>query len=245
MCTATYLPLTKNGFILTHSRDEQEQRPSARPPQSVHIGDHIVTFPQDPQSQGTWIAASATASACLLNGAFHPHRPAYPYKHSRGLIIPHFYTYRSVADFEADYDFTNIEPFTLLIAEVGRLMELRWNGHRLFLYDKDPQRPHIWSSVTLYSTAVIEKRESWFHDWQRANPTPTVESIRWFHQHAGDGDRANSLRMNRQNGLLTLSLTSIISHNEQVDHNVSSMIYEDFTQDLIVYQTIRPAYAIG
>lgn len=240
MCTATYFPLNNGGFVLTHSRDEKAIRPAACGPKEVRIGTQSVTFPQDPQGHGTWIAASAQATVCLLNGAFAPHLPKPPYKHSRGLVILHFFTYPSADVFADTYDCCEIEPFTLLIAEVGRLVELRWNGKRLFMHEKDPDRPHIWSSATLYTTDVIERREAWFRDWQHQQPYPSVEAIRWFHQTAGDGDPENSLRMNRQNALLTLSLTSIVHTREEV-----TMIYHDFAQAITTQHLIHPTYAIA
>ncbi len=245
MCTATYLPLRSSRFILTHSRDEKAIRPAARPPKAFRIGDQDVTFPQDPQGHGTWIASNGQTTACLLNGAFTPHLPKPPYdsgqpRHSRGLVIPHFFNHASMDAFSTEYDFCGIEPFTLLILEAGRVVELRWNGKRLFTHEKDPDRPHIWSSVTLYTRDVIEKREGWFRDWVRQNPIPSVADVRHFHQHAGDGDPQNSLRMNRQNTLLTLSLSSLVQHDDEAE-----FIYEDFTQPLFSQQTIRPAYAIA
>lgn len=240
MCTATYLPFSADGFILTHSRDEKAIRPAACSPKAFRIGGQDVTFPQDPQGHGTWIAASAQTTVCLLNGAFTPHQSSARYKHSRGLVIPHFFTYSSVDAFSGAYDFCDIEPFTLLIAEASRLVELRWNGKRLFIHEKDPRRPHIWSSVTLYTADVIEKREAWFRNWVRQHTTPSIDDIRQFHQFAGDGDQENSLRMNRQDALLTISLTSLVQQNEEVE-----FIYEDFTQHTFSQQTIRPAYAIA
>ncbi|GAB3641254.1 NRDE family protein [Spirosoma arcticum] len=230
--------------MLTHSRDEKAIRPAAWPPQAFRIGEQDVTFPQDPQSQGTWIAVgrfgTAQTTACLLNGAFalHQHQP--PYKHSRGLVIPHFFEYPSVDAFTEFYDFNGIEPFTLLIIEKGRLIELKWNGIQVFTDEKDPYQPHIWSSVTLYTPDVVEKRKGWFRDWVRHNPRPSVNDIRQFHRVGGDGDTANSLLMNRRNGLLTISLTSVVRQDDVVD-----FIYEDFTQHTFSQQTIRPAYAIA
>ncbi|MEZ0486363.1 NRDE family protein [Fibrella aquatica] len=238
MCTATYFPLTDNGFILTHSRDERVLRPSALQPKTYRINEQDITFPKDPLGQGTWIAATASVSVCLLNGAFTAHVPTPPYKHSRGLVIPHFFAYSSIDHFSDTYDFEGIEPFTLLIATVGRLVELRWNGSRLFMHDKDPDRPHIWSSLTLYSPIIIAQREDWFRDWQHQHPNPTVDSIRWFHQNAGDGDSTNSVRMNRNNELLTLSLSSIVHQEAQVE-----FIYKDFTQQSLTHTLIRPSYA--
>jgi hypothetical protein len=245
MCTATYLPTSNSSFILSHSRDENAIRPAARPPQTFTIGGQAVAFPHDPQGNGTWIAASAHTAVCLLNGAFKSHQPNPPYRHSRGLVIPHFFAFPTLRAFADTYDFCNIEPFTLLVAEAGRLMELGWNGTRLFMHEKDPQRPHIWSSVTLYAPEVIVQREGWFRDWQHQHTSPSVESIRHFHKTAGDGNAETSVRMNRQDSLLTLSLTSIIHTNESASGQVSHMIYEDFTRNLLTHHDIRPTYAIA
>jgi hypothetical protein len=240
MCTVTYLPLPTKGFLLTHSRDEKAIRPAAFPPKAFRIGERNVTYPQDPQGLGTWIAASAQTAICLLNGAFTPHRPRPPYNHSRGLVIPQFFAYPSLEAFVSDYSFSGIEPFTLLIREDQRLVELRWNGVELFIQEKDPEQPYIWSSVTLYSSAVIEKREGWFREWLQQHPQPTIDAIRQFHQLAGDGDPTHSLRMNRQNALLTISLTSIVREEKGIE-----LIYEDFTQSTYSQLTIPSPYAIA
>lgn len=44
MCTATYLPLGANQFVLTHSRDEKAIRPAAYPPRVFSVGGQSVTF---------------------------------------------------------------------------------------------------------------------------------------------------------------------------------------------------------
>ncbi len=235
MCTATYLPFGPTGFILTHSRDEKAVRPAARPPQPTRINGEDIMFPQDPQGRGTWIAfgqrsESTGLTACLLNGAFVAHQPQPPYRYSRGLVVLATFTYDSIDSFISHYSFTDLEPFTLLLAETNRLVELRWNGEQLFTHEKDPQQPHIWSSVTLYTPEVMEKRKGWFRNWLREHPVPSVKTIRWFHQTAGDGDPENSLRMNRRGvfgheALLTLSLTSVVQNETGIE-----MVYEDFTQ---------------
>ncbi len=225
MCTVTYIPLTPTGFILTHSRDEKAIRPPARLPQAVRVGNREVTFPQDPQGHGTWIAASAETTVCLLNGGFDPHQHQPPYRHSRGLVPLHVFTYPSLQAFVDGYDFTGIEPFTLLLMEVDQLTELRWTGQRLFRHDKDPNQSHIWSSVTLYTPEVMKKRENWFQNWQLNHPTPSVTDVRQFHQVTGDGDQENDLLMNRNHQLFTVSLTSVRHHPGQTE-----MIYEDFVQ---------------
>jgi hypothetical protein len=238
MCTATYLPFAPSGFALTHSRDEQAARLPSTPPQTVRIGKNSVTFPRDPQGKGTWIATNAQQAICLLNGAFVPHVRKSSYRHSRGLVPLHYFQYASVDDFSTHYDFEDIEPFTLLCAEAGRLTELRWTGGRLYTHEKNAFRPHIWSSVTLYSSLAIEKRDGWFREWLVHNPTPSVEDVRQFHKSAGDGDSHDAVRMNRKGELLTLSLTTLV-----LDGSKAEIVYEDFAQDYFTQQTLPLTHA--
>ena len=227
MCTATYIPLAKGGFVLTHSRDEKTVRPSAHPPKVYVQGGQEIIFPKDPQWGGTWIASSAQTTVCLLNGAFEAHQQQPPYRHSRGLVPFHVFNYKSVDDFLRQYDPGGLEPFTLLLAQTKRLVEVRWTGERLFVQDKSPDQPHIWSSVTLYSPDIIEKREGWFGTWQQQNPQPAVSNIRQFHLLGGEGDAENAIRMNRHGVLMTLSLTSVVHRPEATD-----ILYDDFIKNI-------------
>ncbi len=239
MCTATYLPIGPSGFILTHSRDEKAIRSAALPPRAVSIGGRTVTFPQDPQGMGTWIAIATSLTVCLLNGAFVPHQPQPPYKHSRGLVVLDVFDYVSIDAFIQHYTFTGLEPFTLLLAESGRLTELRWNGKRLFISEKDPKKPHIWSSVTLYTAETVQERVRWFAQWQQQISYWSVGAIRQFHKTAGDGEPQNALRMNRHH-YYTVSLTSVLSNGTQTE-----MIYEDLMPKPHVYQNPAYRYAIA
>ncbi len=242
MCTATYVPLADNGFLLTHSRDEKLSRPAAQPPRAVIIGNQLLTFPKDPQGQGTWIAQSETLTVCLLNGAFAAHQAQPPYRHSRGLVPLAAFEYASIDSFINTYPFNGLEPFTLLMAEVGRLVELRWNGEQTVVTEKDPTQPHIWSSATLYSPAMIRQRERWFSAWQQETPTWTMDSIRQFHRHGGDGNPHTAIRMYRPGQYQTVSLTTACNTNDHYD-----LYYEALPQPapmLSTGQTV-PVYAIG
>ncbi|WP_041616233.1 NRDE family protein [Spirosoma linguale] len=224
MCTATYLPISPAGFVLTHSRDEKTSRPRALPPTTLRIGGQPVTFPKDPQGMGTWIAQSKGLTACLLNGAFVAHQPKPPYKHSRGLIVLDVFDYVSIDSFIKHYAFTGLEPFTLILAETDRLVEVRWNGKRVFITEKDPAAPHIWSSATLYTADMMRERESWFTQWQHQTKHWSVEAIRHFHKTAGDGNPHTALRMNRQHQYATVSLTTALHTATQTE-----LVYEDLT----------------
>ncbi|WP_200837016.1 NRDE family protein [Dyadobacter sp. 3J3] len=237
MCTVSYLPY-QNGFILTSSRDEKLVRPVARLSDPVMIHDQEVTFPKDPLGQGTWIATSKTKTVCLLNGAFTAHLPKPPYKHSRGLVVLDVFDYFSIGNFAANYDFSGLEPFTLLLIEKRRLLVLRWNGKRLFMADKDASIPHIWSSATLYAPEIIEKREDWFKKWLNSQDNFSLENIRKFHKTAGDGDLENAVFMRRENLYATVSLTSVVQTRDQME-----MIYEDLIHSKIFQNKLSLAYA--
>ena len=225
MCTATYIPINPAGFVLTHSRDEKTSRPRALPPATLRIGGQLITFPKDPKGMGTWIAQSAGLTACLLNGAFVAHQPKPPYKHSRGLIVLDVFDYVSIDSFIKHYAFTGLEPFTLILAESNRLVEVRWNGRRVFITEKDPIAPHIWSSATLYTANMMRQREGWFTQWQQQTKQGSVEAIRQFHKTAGDGNPHTALRMNRQNQYATVSLTTALHIGTQTE-----LVYEDLLQ---------------
>ena len=253
MCTVTYLPLSHGGFLLTSSRDEQTARPAAQFPAVRTRAEQPVYFPQDPQSSGTWIAASSELTVCLLNGAFRAHKPQPPYRHSRGLVVLSVFEYPTPADWLADYNFDNLEPFTLVIVQskpgeplpnqtgthpVETLREVRWDGRVTYSRMLDPQKPALWSSATLYADAVAARRQQWFRDWlqQQLPGEFTQQTIRDFHKRAGAGDTENAVRMSRSNGLQTVSLTTI-----QHDSTQTSMCYEDFLTNTVRHQQLSTA----
>jgi YD repeat-containing protein len=212
MCTVTYLPLGGQAFVLTSSRDESPGRRTSARPERQQLGAHTVLFPRDGQAGGTWIAASEGATLCLLNGAFTAHASRPPYRHSRGLVILHYFGYPSTDAFLRDYPADGLEPFTLLVRDADGLREMRWDGAGRFTRTLDPGAPHLWASATLYEPAAIRKRQQWFAAWLAAHPAPDPAAIRHFHRTAGDGDPRNDLLMRREH-VRTVSLTSVI-HRE-------------------------------
>ena len=223
MCTVSYLPKGLNSFILTSNRDEKFSRKIAVFPTQISIGKEKVIFPKDPDGGGSWIAATSSGKmVCLLNGAFYKHLAAPYYKKSRGLVLLDVLKYENMDEFVADYDLGNIAPFTLVSYMQEALVEFRWNGSEIFHIKLDPTKPYIWSSVTLYSAEIIEKRNTWFNIWLEKNPLKKLSSIRKFHRTGGDGNKENDLTMNRQDQMYTVSITSIVKDKQQLN-----MIYED------------------
>jgi hypothetical protein len=227
MCTVTYLPRADNTFILTHNRDEQLSRGNAIPPEMAVINNRKCIYPMDPKGSGTWIGVREDGMvACLLNGGFDKHIPDPPYKHSRGLIILKLFELKDLNKLLEFYDFNGIEPFTLIVKEQNILMEVVWDGSRLFPRNLDAEAPHIYSSTTLYNEESRLKRSIWFLDWLQLYPDYDVKDIRCFHNYGGEGDTSIDLVMQRDNSLRTVSITSI-----ECNHHRATTIYHDLVTD--------------
>ncbi len=227
MCTVTYLPQSGNSFILTSNRDEDITRQIALPISKYQINNLDVYYPKDPNAGGTWIAHGANGfTVCLLNGASKAHAPAGNYKKSRGLVVLDFFNYKNQYDFVTQYDFTNIEPFTLIFVKNNEgtigVCELKWDGVNTQHKNYDASLPHIWSSVTLYSDDVIKQRESWFSNWIKNNEAFTKDNILMFHHFGGKGDVQNDLVINRDSKK-TVSICCI----NKLNNMVTEIIYED------------------
>jgi len=226
MCTVSFLPYKEEGYILTSNRDEKLTRPSASMPEVTKKKGYQLVFAKDPIGGGTWIAADDRGnSVCLLNGAFERHEPRYPYKHSRGLIVLNFFKYQGLEDFTVNYNLDKIEPFTLVIVWENRLFELKWDGEITYSSELPYDQPRIWSSVTLYSQEVIDKRQNWFREWLNDHKNFIREDILKFHSFGGEGDERTNIIMAYGDILKTVSITSILS-----DKNQSSFKYKDLLE---------------
>ena len=125
--------------------------------------------------------------------------------------------------FYKEYDFDDIEPFTLIIWHPTGLFKLIHNEQNTLLHELDMHQTHIWSSTTLYTKEVRTKREKWFENWLSHKPRLSPENMTRFHLSAGDGDQENDLVMSRWGILKTVSLTQI-SHISNSTH----ILYHDF-----------------
>jgi Transport and Golgi organisation 2 len=217
MCVLTYIPTKNDGYLFTSNRDESVLREAALPPRKYELEGRYVFFPKDPVGGGTWIASCDRFTLCLLNGGLEKHIPAPPYRQSRGRIILDFYKFQNFDNFAQNYPFDGIEPFTLIIIDRNNTLsinELRWTGSRVLKKEIDTQKPHIWSSATLYSSEIRQEREQWFADFLQKNPNCTEEDVLNFHHLGGKGDEQNDIKMNRENKLKTLSVTQFSISNE-------------------------------
>ena len=224
MCTVTFIP-QKKGYILTSNRDESALR-SPKNISTVQRNGQQLVFPRDKGAGGTWICmSSADRLVCLLNGAFERHQRQLPYRKSRGIMVFEFFDAPHALHFFKEYDFDNIEPFTMIIYDTGQLFDFRWDGNSTHIKELDTKEKHIWSSATLYEQSVQEKRRQWLAAWQRDRTDFSRAAILELHKKGGEGNPSIDFMMNRYNYLVqTVSITQVEKREEH---------YQMFYHDLI------------
>ncbi len=200
MCTVTLIPDVnkKNGFILTSNRDEAAGRVALAP--DFYIENEVkMLYPKDKLAGGTWIGVSERKRLiCLLNGEFKPHVRESSYRLSRGVVVKDLLETISINNGIEAYDFTNIEPFTIVAVDWNeelRFLELVWDGFKKH-YKELELKSHIWSSSPLYSSEMKKMRETWFAEFQQNNIL-NAETLWGFHTTAGIGNPEIDVIMDR------------------------------------------------
>jgi len=234
MCTVTFIKLNDDDFILTSNRDEQITRETV-PPAIYQENEVKMLFPKDKIAGGTWIGASSqNRLVCLLNGAFKNHKKLKNYKFSRGIIVKQTLLTENINPFVEEFDFSNIEPFTLIIVDWNKkvtLYELIWDGNKKY-FNVIEDRKKIWSSATLYDDAMKKLRNKWFLNWNKENTTINKQNVLKFH-HSHFGDDASSILMKRPS-IQTVSITSVIKKENSI-----TMTYEDVLTNLTVSKSLN------
>lgn len=217
MCTVTFLPKANNCFILTSNRDETPKRKTI-PPKEYNIDGIKVFFPMDELAGGTWIGTSEkNRLICLLNGGFTKHVRSENYKMSRGILVKMLLTSEDAISEIENFNFNGIEPFTIVLVDWNKnlqLYELVWTGTQKY-FTRLAQKPHIWSSSTLYTDRMKQLRKEWFSDWVSVQSGFNTQKIIQFHQDETKGNKEISLKMKR-NIVETVSTTCIEKSSENL-----------------------------
>ncbi|MGF1924511.1 MAG: NRDE family protein [Bacteroidia bacterium] len=233
MCTVSFIPLS-TGEVITSNRDESEQRPVASAPRIEKIKGVELTYPVDPQSNGSWMVAKSNGDvAVLLNGAFEKHEKRSSYRLSRGIILLKIIKANHPIQRFHRINLDQIENFTLVLFTRAQLFECRWDGQQKHVSELDKSQPHLWSSVTLYDGTAQKQRLEWFNEWLATEKNLNLSKIIQFHQNAGDGDFRNSLVMQRDSGVSTCSITSV-----QCNATATSLHHYDLKKDVVYCQTL-------
>lgn len=230
MCLVSYIPL-KEGFVLNSNRDEAPSRNAGKIIEE-DIDKTKIYYPGD-HAGGSWIVISDDSRlVCLLNGAFENHERILPYRISRGIMMKEFFQYEDAVDFLQHYNFQNIEPFTMVIKDSLGLFEFVWDGQKKYVQSLDQQKLHIWSSATLYNGLYREKRKLWLEKELGLRPTLISEEIIAAHLLQDPNDIDNSLKMNRNGVVQTISHTQVYVANATASLKHLNLLTSDETISL-------------
>ena len=234
MCTVTYIPTGKDTYILTHNRDESIKRPLASPPVKRKLEEKFTVYPVDPVGMGTWVGFSDEGRvASLLNGGTERHEHNPPYRHSRGLVIPALFKYKSFIEFYTGFDFEGLEPFTLLVFEHGNIYELIHNENATRFQSLDSEKPFIYSSSTLYSDSRIQERKLKFLEWFFLTDQIDQQKILDLHRQFRFEKEADQSLIPAGHILKTVSITSVVKGNDKL-----RMDYFDVVNDIHLWKAL-------
>ena len=225
MCTVTYIPISKNSFILTSSRDVPFIRKKALFPKRYLDKNVEIVYPKDKKAGGTWIGYSSKKRLiCLLNGGFENHystiKSNTKYRKSRGLIVLDLLKENEINTALSKIDLNQIEPFTLVIVDWNEklnLMEFVWDGKTKHI-KKLKQKNYIWSSATLYDNDMKKLRNDWFFKTEVYD----LKSILNFHHTAGVGNFNVGIMMKREK-VGTVSITQVCKKTDSITMNYEEM----------------------
>lgn len=234
MCTVSFVPVGDK-TIITSNRDEKIIRPAALLPQKIEASNGVLFYPVDAKAGGTWFITNDKGDVgVLLNGACEKHIPKESYRQSRGSILPALFTSDDPMEALEEFNFEGIENCTLVLFVDGELNECIWDGRDTTLTKLDETKPHIWSSVTLYNEEMIVTRKQWFEEFIADNSNPTQEEMIHFHTNTGKGNNVFGLKMNRNNEMLTVSITSVLVSDE-----TTTLKYFDVLNDIGTHHIIE------
>jgi len=232
MCTVSFYK-DKQQTIITSNRDEHHSRPQSFAPTIYYTKEYQLIYCKDAQANGTWMALRSDDTAIvLLNGAFERHSLSPPYRKSRGLVLLDIINEKDCLLKYREYDLTNIEPFTIIIYSNHSLHECIWNGTEKFITEKPTEEKYIWSSVTLYDKPFRDNKHELYKQLIQSKEDINNEDILQFHHSKQDTE--NGFVINRNNQLLTFSVTQIVLTNTQASfyhHDIINDKNYTLTQD--------------
>ena len=226
MCTVTFVNI--NGkTIITSNRDENVSREIAIEPRSYSINNKNIIFPKDPKAGGTWFAVKEDGLVLvLLNGAAEKHQLKSNYSKSRGLVVLDLISSDVPIQEWNLIDLSEIEPFTIVLFQNGKLYQLRWNEIEKETIELDVSKNYIWSSSTLYSHEIRDKRANWFRTFFDTKLEISPDKMFNFHRYSEENNNEKGLVININDNLKTVSITQTV-----IEKNKTEIFYYDLLFD--------------
>jgi hypothetical protein len=213
MCTLTYVPRQEE-VIITVNRDEAPSRAASDPIIREENGRQFWLAPE-PVSGGSNFVLDIINQRLLvlLNGAFKPHKHEPPYRLSRGVMMIEAFGFDTLREMEGAYDFSGIEPFTLLSFQSGQWGELRWDGEKTHHAVPAADKSAIWSSTKLYPEEIVAQRQREFEEYISKSRAVYAQQMFEMHRRPTDDPRGIGYNMNFEDRVRTVSVTQLVVKN--------------------------------
>lgn len=263
MCTVTIIPLTARrrapprstrpvfdgpGVRLACNRDELRTRPAALAPAVRRFGERLAILPVDPQSGGTWVAASDAGLAFSLlnvNPAPGLDRAELESRPSRGLIIPALLPSASLQDAvnaASAVDAARARPFRLVVADRCSWAALRCDGRTVAVEGTGGiGRPALFTTSGLGDQLVERPRRALFEQ-MFASSGDLAAAQDQFHRHSWPERPELSVCMRRAEAR-TVSLTVIELRPEWASMSHFAGPPDEITACVTLCLPLRPAAA--
>ncbi|MFD2917232.1 NRDE family protein [Psychroserpens luteus] len=222
----------EDGFLFTSNRDEKKYRPTIEP--KIYIENKVkLLYPKDEKAGGTWIVTRENGTCIvLLNGAFINHQKKEDYLKSRGVILKEIITAEDPKFFFTEMNLKQVEPFTLIIFHNKQLTEVKWDGVEKHIIPKQINKPHFWSSATLYNSDQQRIRQEWFQDFCTSKSRLTIDNILSFHSNTHSENTEYGLVINRKDKTQTVSITQLVVKNNKVEMTYLDRVKNKFTKNI-------------
>lgn len=216
MCTLT-LALQGERSVVTSNRDENLSRPRAEAPAWHAYNGTELFFPRDPAAGGSWIAHNRKRQVgILLNGAFEAHLKEPPYRKSRGIVLLELMSDRDTLTGMNLIELSGVEPFTFIFLDTLPF-ELRWDGTNKHFREYPGHGYFMWSSSTLYTTEMRERRQRRFEEFLNRNNAPGPEELWELHAEERIEDQEGFV-IGRNDGTHTVNRIQWVRESGRVDH---------------------------
>lgn len=135
MCIVAWIPRAENYWVFSN-RDDR--------PAKAHLSN---------------LRKQDNSFIVLLNGGFENHIPKPPYRASRVEVLDTYFEFKDFNDFQLQFEFQGMEPFTLLVYQDHQLHQLVWTGKDIETDSLIKEKIQLWASATLYTS---DQREDFF-----------------------------------------------------------------------------------
>jgi transport and Golgi organization protein 2 len=223
MCTVSIVPIA-DGYRVMCNRDERRTRAVARPPRTFPTEVSWATYPQDPESGGTWIGVNDDGLVlALLNRTPAGSEPcAWP--RSRGSVVPALLACPSIPralNACDEMDLSRLAPFRIVMAHRSILAVVTVDRTRPAAEQFPLVKPMMFTSSSLGDAVVETPRRRLFDELVLAGGD-WLHGQFCFHRHRWDTRPEISVQMAREDAA-TVSRTTIAVTAKTIDVDYESL----------------------